>query len=71
MATHNPLLTYPLTQTAPGPSLRSGGGSVSSGYEANIGPVHLTIIGLVVAAVLGLILLRKAGFSFSVKVGGR
>lgn len=71
MPQHNVLVTGPLMQTnATDPMVRSGGG-VNRGIQMGIGSVHLTIIGMVVLAVAGLALLNKAGFRFSVTVGGR
>lgn len=71
MPQHNILVTGPLLQTsATDPLIRDGGG-MNRGIDTGIGPVHLTIIGIVVLAVAGLALLNKAGFRFSVTVGGR
>jgi hypothetical protein len=44
---------------------------MASDLAFGLGPIHLTLIGLVVLSVAGLVLLRKAGFRFAVTVGGR
>jgi len=68
MPQHNPLVVPGFTQDASG-DLKP----INTGADLafGVGPVHLTLIGLVVLSVAGLVLLHKLGFRFAVTVGGR
>ncbi len=69
MPTFNPLVAgVPIAQANP-----AGGAGVLTTPEFGfrVGQIHLTLIGLVLVATLGLVLLHRAGFQFSVTVGGR
>ena len=68
MPAHNPLLVPGFTQDATG-DLKPI--NTSADLALGVGPVHLTIIGLVILSVAGLALLHKLGFRFAVTVGGR
>ena len=60
-----------LSSTAADPIVGQGSSVNGRGIVAGIGPVHLTLIGMIVVAAAGLVLLHKVGFRFSVTVGGR
>lgn len=68
MPQHNPLIA-PSYVTDQSGSVKAV--NLPGDLAVGVGPVHLTVIGLVLAAVAGLILLRKVGFRFSVVAGGR
>lgn len=56
-----------------GPQPYRGPAVNGRGFAAGVGPVHITLIGFVVLAAVGLVLMRKVGFRFSVvaSAGGR
>ncbi len=72
MPTHNPLVAaVPMVSANPagGSVRRSGGAGATSAVSFQVGPIHLSVIGLVLVSAIGLVLLHRAGFRFSLAVG--
>lgn len=52
------------------PEISGGGVPGGTPVSAGGGGITFAIAGIVLVALLGLVLLRRAGFNFNVKVGG-
>lgn len=71
MPQHNPLVTGNFVGPGDASSTSLSTNNLGGDLALGLGPVHITLIGLVVLSVVGLALLHKAGFRFAVTVGGR
>lgn len=71
MPQHNPLVTGNFVGPGDASSTSISTNNMAGDLAFGLGPIHITLIGLVVLSVAGLILLRKAGFRFAVTAGGR